>query len=379
MLRCIVDTHHNICSPGHLELGQLGSDLYKTIYYSLGKLSNIDSSDQRDQMAIKETRAVIDNILDRYVKGKGKVRWCEKSTNNLDYLNNIERVFPDAQFVCLYRNCLDVAYSSLKFSTLGYMPELLAFVRNKPDNLVAAMIDNWLDKTKKMLEFERTHSSQCIRINYESLVFQPKLILAKLFEFLGEPWDEDLIDSIFKVSHDQGDGDVKVWFSDRISEESIGKGVEIPITSIPADLKEQIDIIHRQLGYSTIDNMYSEFSDTVGQSDTVVDLNDFFRNNLLQNGQARLDRFKSIRGTCQFAITGANGGTWIIESNSDGFAIANEDRPFDCSISTSYRVFCELIAGRKNPVHAYEQGEIKGGGNLQIAMEFGRFVFGGDF
>lgn len=377
MLRCIVDTHPNLCSPGHLNLGPLCSRLYRTTYYSLGHLPGIETDEQRDQLAIKETRRVLEDLLGRYAQGKGKNGWCEKSTINIDCLEILAKVFPQAKYICLYRNCLDVAYSCIKFSPLGYMPELASYVQKNPSNLVAAMLDNWLEKTGKLIAFEQDHADQCIRVNYESLVLQPKLVLAKLFDFLEESWDESLIDSIFKVPHDQGDGDLKVWFSGKINKDSIGNGTAIPFTAIPGELMAEINMLHQQLGYPTIETLYAEHRVNDDQALDELDLSDFFKNRFLQNTSARIDQFSQLRGVCKFVITGLKGGVWTIESNSNGLTLKEHDEACDCTIATTYRVFCELVEGRKTPVNAYEQGEITGDGNVLMALEFGRLLFGG--
>lgn len=375
MLRCIVDTHPNLCSPGHLNLGSLCADLYTTAYYSLGKLPDIETEEQRDQLAIKETQRVVTDLLGRYAQGKGKRNWCEKSTVNIDYLKILIKIFPQAKYICLYRNCLDVAYSCIKFSPLGYMSELASYVQKCPTNLVAAMIDNWLEKNGKLIEFEHAHKNQCIRINYESLVLQPEHVLAGLFDFLDEPWDVRLIDSIFQVQHDQGEGDVKVWFADKINKDSIGNGTAIPLTAIPDVLKTEVNMLHQQLGYSTIEVLYAEQQDNDEPTLQDMDLNEFFQTCFLQNAIARINKFSQLRGICKFMITGLKSGIWIIESHSGGLILKEGCISSDCTIATTYRVFCELIEGRKTAVDAYERGEIIGSGNINLALEFGRLLF----
>ncbi|MGZ8160114.1 MAG: hypothetical protein ACXWT4_15055 [Methylobacter sp.] len=63
------------------------------------------------------------------------------------------------------------------------MDELASYVQKSPANLVAGIMDSWQEKTGKLIAFEQVHADQCIRINYESLVLQPELVLAKLFDF----------------------------------------------------------------------------------------------------------------------------------------------------------------------------------------------------
>ncbi|MDO9269104.1 MAG: sulfotransferase [Methylobacter sp.] len=376
MLRCIVDTHPNLCSPGHLNLGPLCANLYATTYYSLGKLPGMETEEQREQLAIKETRRVVTDILGRYTQGKGKKKWCEKSTVNIDYLEILAKIFPQAKYICLYRNCLDVAYSCIKFNPLGYMHELSAYVQNCPTNFVAAMIANWQEKTGKLIAFEQAHANQCIRINYESLVLQPEHVLAKLFDFLDEPWDARLIDSIFQVPHDQGEGDLKVWFSGKISKDSIGNGTAIPLTAISDELMAEVDTLHQQLGYPTIDALYAEQRGNDEPALYDLDVNDFFQNRFLQNTAAQMDKFSQLRGVCKFVVTGLKGGVWTIESNGDGLTLKDDGGSCDCTIATTYSAFCELIEGRKTAGDAYEQGEITGDGNIFMALEFGGLLFG---
>jgi len=377
LLRCIIDTHPNLCSPGHLNLGVLCNDLYTTAYYSIGKLPEVETAAQRDCLAIDETRRVISNILSRYTQGKGKRNWCEKSTENIDHLDILHKVFPNAKYICLYRNSLDVTNSCLKFSPLGYMDELAPYIRNRPTNFVAGMIDNWLDKNKKLLAFEREYNKQCIRVNYESLVQEPERVLAELFGFLGETWDEKLIESIFRLPHDQGDGDVKVWFSDKINKDSIGNGTAIPLATIPKDLVIEVNTLHQELGYPSVEMLYAQQNNDTEKSVNEYDLSDFFNTCALKFEDKERDELNTVRGRCKFVISGTRGGIWVIDSNAHEIKTIEGDDTADCTISTTYNIFCDVMDGNKNAVNAYEQGEIVGDGNVILALEFGRVLFGG--
>jgi len=377
LLRCIIDTHPRFCSPGHLNLGVLCSALYTAAYYSIGKLSSVETIEQRDSLAVEETRRVVSDLLSRYAEGKGKNNWCEKSTVNIDYLEILKKVFPDAKYICLYRNCLDVANSCMKFSPLGYMDELAPYVRNCPTNFVASMVDNWLEKNNKLLAFEQEYEKQCIRVKYESLVQQPEQTMAELFDFLGEAWDDKLIESIFHSPHDQGDGDMKVWFSDKINKDSVGIGTAIPLATIPKDLMVAVDALHQKLGYPTIEMFYAQQHNDAEQLFQQFDVNDLVSKRVLQLMGKENDKSNALRGRCKFEVLGSKGGVWLIESNSNEIAVIESDDVVDCTISTTYKVFCEVMAGCKSAVQAYEQGEIVGYGNVVLALEFGRMLFGG--
>ena len=169
LLRYIIDTHPQVCSPAHLHLGQLCRSLYTSIFYSLGQTLEVTDEAMRERLVAAETRRIVDELMGRYTNAKGKQTWCEKTTENLQYLRILHEVFPDARYVCLYRNCMDVVHSSIECSRFGFMPELAPYVQKRPDNVVAAMVESWVEKTKILLEFEHAHPSQCFRIKYETL------------------------------------------------------------------------------------------------------------------------------------------------------------------------------------------------------------------
>lgn len=151
LLRFIMDTHPDVCCPGQLYLGPLCQSLYTSTYYSLAQLENDATECEKEKIAITETRKIISDVLGRYACAKGKTLWCEKTTLNINYLGIIDKIFPGSRFICLYRNCLDVVDSCISCSSRGFMPELVPYVRDEPDNIVSAMARSWLEKKSKAI------------------------------------------------------------------------------------------------------------------------------------------------------------------------------------------------------------------------------------
>jgi hypothetical protein len=60
LLRYIIDTHPQICSPAHLHLGQLCRSLYTSTFYSLGQTMEVTDEAMRERLVAAETRRVID-------------------------------------------------------------------------------------------------------------------------------------------------------------------------------------------------------------------------------------------------------------------------------------------------------------------------------
>jgi protein-tyrosine sulfotransferase len=381
LLRCLVDTHPKICSPAQLYLGALCDGLFTAAFYSIGQLPDTISEEKKERIAIAEVRRTVGHLMERYAQGKGKPLWCEKSTSNLDHLPILGRVFPEARYICLYRNCMDVAHSSIKFNPLGFMSELAPYVGRNPENFVAAMTESWLDKNRKLLDFEAGNSSHCFRITYESLVTNPALILPSMFDFLGVEWDEGLMESAFKVPHDRGEGDLKVWLSESISRDSVGRGSSIPSTLIPENLLPRVEALHRELGYPSLEAYYASPHPAPrpipSKGDAAPGISRFLHRELAEILKRRRDEFNTLRGICKFIVHGAEGGVWTIDlSGPEPRIEAGRESKSNCTIALSCAVLGRLLNGEKTAVEAYEQGEIVADGDLGLAIQFGRLLLG---
>ena len=188
LLRYIVDTHPDICSPGELRTGFLCEMLTNVVdCLSLGGVATSSSQEERRRLNYAEVNRIVSEWMNTYAKSRGKRFWCEKSPNNLSYLPLLKNIFPDAKYICLHRNCMDVVYSSFEKARTGYYVNHRYYAQN--DNEVSVYVDNWADNTSRLLAFERENADRCIRVRYEDLVSDPAAILKPVFEFMGLTWD----------------------------------------------------------------------------------------------------------------------------------------------------------------------------------------------
>ncbi|HKR12410.1 MAG TPA: sulfotransferase [Pyrinomonadaceae bacterium] len=382
LLRFIIDTHPQICSPAHLHLGQLCSSLFTSIFSSLGQTMAVTDEAMRERLVMAETRRIVDELMARYVKAKGKQMWCEKTTDNLQYLNILHDVFPDARYICLYRNCMDVVHSSIECSRLGFLPELVPYVQKRPENIVAAMVDSWVEKTKALFEFESAHAEQCFRIKYETLVAEPSQTLPAMFAALGLVWDEKLLNEVFSTQHDQGSGDRKVLFTKKINTDSIGRGSTICRSLVPDDLLEKMNRLLAQLDYALVgddwDNAPSPYLPAglaPEESKTVSSVEEMFRSyvpRLLENGNASV---AGVNGRCKFEV-GDGGGTWMLTLRESQGVVEAGDGDADCTVRISAADLLDLVNGRLNSIAAFDQGKIHIMGDYDLANNVGRLLFG---
>ena len=134
-------------------------------------------------------------VFDNYAIAKGKGRWIDKTpayTDILDFLDYLYR--GDCKYVMLYRHGLDVASSlagMYEKNVLGGPAKIYADKMTGSPRIIFARY--WAEQSEKMLRFEEAHFGQCHRIHYEEYAAEPEKYLPPLFEFLGEPWESDVL------------------------------------------------------------------------------------------------------------------------------------------------------------------------------------------
>jgi len=383
LLRYIIDTHPQVCSPAHLHLGQLCRSLYTSLFYSLGQTMEVSDEAMRERLVAAETRRIVDELMGRYTNAKGKQTWCEKTTENLQYLRILHDVFPDAWYICLYRNCMDVVHSSIECSRWGFMPELAPYVQKRPDNIVAAMVESWIEKTNILLEFEQAHAKQCFRIKYETLVAEPSQTLSAMFVALGLEWEEELLNAVFSTPHDQGSGDQKILFTKKVNTDSIGRGSTITRENIPAELLVQMNSLLAQLEYPPVgedwDNAPSPYvpqrnaNEEAPKVSSVAEVFSNYIPRLFENGTAAPP---GVDGKCKFSVSDG-GGPWILTLHESQVLAEAGDGDADCTVRISAADLLDLVNGRLNAVAAFDQGRIQIMGDYELANKVGRLLFGG--
>src|ERR1044071_4567302 len=119
LLRYILDSHPAISCPSELYLGQLCRDLYFTVGYIKGQDAGLDST-KKELIVPDEIRRIIFELMDSYARARNAQIWCEKTPTNVNHLRVLARVFPEAKYICLYRNCMDVVYSLIEANMYGW-------------------------------------------------------------------------------------------------------------------------------------------------------------------------------------------------------------------------------------------------------------------
>ena len=250
LLRLILDGHPEVASPGELNLVALFQDVRSTC-----SALAVDDSGASVRSA-ELCRRLAAETIGLYAHAAGKRRWCEKSLPNAENADFLLEVFPEAQFVCLYRECTDTIVSLAEacawgFGGYGVEP----YVHQDPTNLPWALSRYWADKSETILAFEETHPDICFRVRYEDLVTDPNKTLTGLFSFLAISQDSEALSAqrIFSNPTRNSVGDHKLRYMRDIAPDSVGRGWTVPVEWIPAPFRFRINEISVKLGYPPLE------------------------------------------------------------------------------------------------------------------------------
>lgn len=252
LLRYILDTHADIVCPPELHLASLIQQLERV--YRILKTDQRNPPDRMvlDQKIASEIRRTIDSMIHDACSDPPKKRWCEKSVSTLDSLPMKTAIYPDAQFICLHRHCMDFVHSAL--ATLshawGYGYEDFLFSRRHND-VVDSLVLYWCERTEAILQFEK-HFGRCFSLKYESLVTDPAESCKRLFAYLGASDDPGLPERVFSSRHQAGPGDPKIYLTRRIHADSVATGRSIPVRRIASPSRDRMNALLRSLGYEQV-------------------------------------------------------------------------------------------------------------------------------
>ncbi|HEV2373906.1 MAG TPA: sulfotransferase [Streptosporangiaceae bacterium] len=250
LLRFILDSHPELACPPE-------TNLAKTVSHHLATWKMLNRCEQLPTVATSAIRAPVDRMLAEYLSTRGRLRWCDKSLGTAEVAAAFLEVYPQAQFICLYRHCMDMIASGIEacpWGMAGYGFE--PYASNSPGNNVAALAHYWADHTTAILEFEEAHPGRCQRVYYEDLAISPEITAKEIFKFLGVVGDVPAA-SLTAPYDLHGSGDYKIWATSQITGASVGRGVAVPTDAIPAPLLGAVNGLLGKLGYVQVDDQWN--------------------------------------------------------------------------------------------------------------------------
>jgi hypothetical protein len=205
LLRRIVDSHSSIACPPESKFILPATEILR----DRSAMAGLDSMGYGRAQVVASLSAFVRAFFDGYARAAGKTRWADKTPNYVACLPELWELFgPEARFVLLVRNGLDVAYSLS--DPHRHFPAIDEHVRAADGSAPVGAARFWSDQNELMEAFRRGHREACFRLKYEELTTRPEETLRPMFEFLGEQWEPAVLD-YGRFEHHSGfeDPDVK--------------------------------------------------------------------------------------------------------------------------------------------------------------------------
>src|SRR5215470_6456055 len=216
LLRFLLDAHPEIACPPETNVPALCAQLATVWSLIEGAPLSANRGDEPPVVpdaAIAGIRATMNMMVGSYLERRGKTPYCDKSLGTARFADLLDRVYPDARFLCLYRHPMDVIASGVEacpwgLNGYGFDP----YIATTPGNAVLALARFWADSVAVTLAAEEGFADSCLRVRYEDLVTDPEGTAKGIFEFLGAAPAPGISAACFSPERERfGPADYKIW------------------------------------------------------------------------------------------------------------------------------------------------------------------------
>jgi hypothetical protein len=195
LLRVILDRSPSIAVPdesyfvpqlaarhrGGIDVGAFVDDLGR-----IGTIAEWEVDPERVRERLHQgmpTGAAIAAVYETYAADRGKERWGDKTPMYMEYLQLLERLFPDALYVHLVRDGRDAAVSFLAMPE-GVVTRTWAHPRSAAD-----FACQWRTEVEAARGLGTRVGSRYREVRYETLVAEPQAELERICAFAGLEFD----------------------------------------------------------------------------------------------------------------------------------------------------------------------------------------------
>jgi protein-tyrosine sulfotransferase len=229
LLRRLLDAHPHIACPGETNwfraCGRFLQSERIAEGVQTGPLEGLAYAGFSQEEVLARFREFAFSFHRDYARKQGKPRWAEKSPLDTFYIEYLEQLCGNAAyFICIQRHGLDVACSveDLSVRNGGYLAELHTYIVRHPMRL-EAYAHAWVDVTRSIDAFAKRHPKNAIVVTYEDLVSDPNAVMGRIMSFVGEEWDDALVERALEKKRALGMGDWKTYGRKTIDDSSVGR------------------------------------------------------------------------------------------------------------------------------------------------------------
>jgi protein-tyrosine sulfotransferase len=263
LLRRLLGHHSNIISSGETGLFRGAAEFLKRdvsgVGVEMGVLAGLGHLGYSEEEVKSRVADTVISFLDEYAQKNDKALWLEKDAFNAFHINEIQEIFGSRlRYICIVRHGLDVAVSMDEFSqkSRSYILGLHQYVQQNP-NPLEAFAQAWADISVSMRALLDEQAGNALLVKYEDLVASPEGELERILEFLGEPFEQGMVEGALKDSDSIGLSDWKAYSRASIGAESIGRWTSLAPYTI-ARLAKLANPMLESYGYDQVGDEWSE-------------------------------------------------------------------------------------------------------------------------
>ncbi len=233
LLRRLLDAHPNLaCPPETYLLSACARFLHEETFahgLRIGVLLGLGYAGIDEATTLARLRAFAFGLLQEHATAKGKPRWVEKTAFDAFHVKAIRTLCQGhVRFLCIQRHGLDVVLSleELVKKTGGFVDELHTYIRRYPEPY-EAFCRAWADVANDLADLVEA-DDMAMSIRYEDLVADPQATLRRVLDFVGEPWEQGLVERALNQTGSVGFGDWKTYAKSSIENTSVGRYKRLP-------------------------------------------------------------------------------------------------------------------------------------------------------
>lgn len=350
LLRYVLDSHPEVYCPPEISLGQTAEALAHFFAGLQGRSFN-DVAEQAPAAVLDPVRSALSAAAEAALERCGKSRFCEKSPSNVLYLPLLDKLFPEARLLCLYRHVSDVVSSTIKMHP--GIPELMRYVYAAKGDLVTAFVSSWVEWNGILLEQEKAHPGRCFRLCYEDLVADPRGRAAEVFAFLGLHYEPALVDSVFQRPHAGGREDPYIRFSASIHSQSVGGGRKLSLDHVRSELRERMEKLLHEFAYS---DRGADPATEVGRENESCEW--LLGVHLPRQIQRHPEVVESVNSVFRLVVKDGETRDWLVDLRAGRARVVPGGTGADFTVEASAADLLGIARGRLNPRKVFQEGRL---------------------
>ena len=226
LLSWLLDAHPSMSVPPETHLGRLLSTKTENgalmINMAYGGVAPI-GEDQPTFIA--RFAKLVDDVLAAAAARRGKKRWVNKEVWIHESMDLIDRCFDyRTQWVYIVRHGLDCALSAAEYRATPMVDDQSLTIR--------ARLKSWVEHTEATTDFAERNPDRVHVFRFEDFIADPLPHARAVFEFLDEPWRDDIFERMQNEEHPpfiMNRGDNKIHLTGgKIDSKRTGRWRELP-------------------------------------------------------------------------------------------------------------------------------------------------------